>query len=273
MAENDTPSVSIPTLAVEMSETTPVDQLTPEQAGAAYRQLMGDPSFRARLDNVHSKASALNQLEALAKIQHGVGSQGAKPMTQAQAMDEYRRAVNDPKMQRALEGRGGATAAAEARQKLEDLSRMASGEAPIDRQQAAADQQRILDETAPRSPDDFRNSVGDDSHPHAADIRQMLHENAISPQFVSLVAGMPGTMARAATLDDAQYDGEHDRAAGDVEKMPGGRQLVAKAVAMAEAVPGDHPLRKAVEAAMLTTAGIVEMARWSDRLRAKAGVR
>jgi hypothetical protein len=231
-----------PTTAAVPAQLAPAESYaTPEAAQAEYKRYMMSPEYLVAAQNPHGKGPATQRLAALAE--RAWGSPGQSPSA-------------TPKP--GLTGQQHADLAVE----------QASGKALTPEQE-----QEMAAAYAPGSVNDFINAVPNDAHPYAGELRQMFFDDRISPSVANLVMQAPHMVQQASMLSDDDYFAACDKAAADVKALPNGRVLLRKAIDMVDALPDGHVYIPIAEALLTRSGGILEIAHWSDRLRARAAGR
>jgi hypothetical protein len=246
---NDTPSAPF-----TFADTT---AMTPDTARAEQGRTMTDPAFQRMLNGggAAARERAMGYLEQLGHRQVAGGSQGfGKPGVTASDFKA------DPAAQAALAGKDGTEAQLHARNQLSEVERM---EALAGEQLTEAERAEIERIHTPNTPLDFATMTLDNEAGVA--LRQELFKAGVSPAAAKIVA-MTAAPILAAT--DEGYNGMVDSARDTVLKWPGGRELIADAVAFVNGLPDNHPLSEAAIVAAANPQGIAELARLYRKKRA-----
>jgi hypothetical protein len=129
--------------------------------------------------------------------------------------------------------------------------------------------------SAPRSSLDYANALPDAYGPGneggngAAQIRELLFKEGVSPGFASLASQMNGHFEAVGRMSPTEFDASVDVARDQVLKQPGGARVVQQAAAFLASLSDDHPLADAAGRIATTAPGIAELARlWRSRQRA-----
>lgn len=124
--------------------------------------------------------------------------------------------------------------------------------------------------SAPISALDFEKALPGSE---AAELRQSLFAEGVSPAFARSMALMEGHFAQVRTMDQATFESAVDAAAAKVRSSPGGDRVIEQAASLlTELVASNHRFLDQADLIATTEAGLHELARiW--RVRSKAGAR